>query len=123
MAGDIAPLVFDRRPYTVYYQDMQGKVQEIKRTPAPKLHDALPTDTVDLLTTKSDDFRAGDSLTVQHINPRYPNTLQVRSNSGETTFVEYFDVNLRNEIAPRQDGRDPMDQPSVKINNRYLTWP
>ncbi|MBM4250451.1 MAG: hypothetical protein FJ146_00590 [Deltaproteobacteria bacterium] len=123
MASDIASLVFDRRPYTVYYQDMQGAVQTLKRTPAPKLHEALPTDTVELLSTKSDDFRAGDVMTVQHINPRYPNTLQLRNGSGDTTFVEYLDVNLKNEVAPRQDGRDPMDQPSVKTSNRYLMWP
>ncbi|MEN9836123.1 MAG: hypothetical protein RL011_2316 [Pseudomonadota bacterium] len=123
LAGDVAPLVFDRRPYTVYYQDIQGKVQSIKRTPPPKLHEVLPTDSVELTSTKGDDFRAGDVLTVENINPRYPNTLQLRSGSGDTTFVEYFDVNLRSEIAPRQDGRDPLDQPAVKLSNRYLMWP
>ena len=122
MADGASPIVFDRTPYTVYYQDLHGAVQTLKRTPPPKLHEALPADIVELTATKSDDFKAGDTLTVQHINPRYPNTLQLRNGQGDTTFVDYFDVNLKREIAPRP-GLDPLDQPSISIDNRYLMWP
>ena len=117
MADD--PIRFDRTPYTVHYVDLNGKPQSIRRVPPPKLHDILPTDTVELNTKHSDDFDAGDEYEVSYINPRHANTLQLKNKDGQTAFVEYFDVNLKEEVAPRE-GVDPRDKP---VNNRYLLWP
>lgn len=110
---------FDRKPYTITYRDLNGDVKKIRRVPPPKLHDALPTDVVTLNQKRSDDFDAGDSVEVKHINPRHPNVLQVQNDEGLTTFVNYFDVTMKEEVAPRE-GVDPRDRP---INNRYLLWP
>jgi hypothetical protein len=111
---------FDRKPYTVTYrEDATGQMKTIRRTPPPKLHEALPTDIVELNHKKSDDFRKGDEVEVVYINPRHPNTLKIRNGDGVTTFVEYYDANLKEEVAPRPDV-DPRDRP---VNNRYLLWP
>ena len=110
---------FSRRPYTVTYRDMEGVQRTIKRTPPPKLHDALPTDVVSLNRKRNDDFDAGGEFEVKSINPRHPNTLQLEDDDGRTTFVDYFDVTLEKEVAFR-DGVDPRDKP---VNNRYLLWP
>ena len=110
---------FSRSPYTVTYLDLQGKQQTLRRVPPPKLHEMLPTDIVELTTRKNEDFETGDLADVYHINVRHPNVLQLRNDDGLTTFVEYFDVDLHEEVAPRP-GRDPRDLPD---NNRYLIWP
>ena len=122
MADASSPISFSRTPYIVTYQDLQGNQQTLRRTPPPKLHDILPNDVVELTVTKSDDFQAGESALVDNINPKHANTLQLKNSRGDTTFLDYFDVNLLNEVAPRE-GRDPVDQPSVQISNRYLMWP
>jgi hypothetical protein len=113
------PIRFSRVPYTVTYQDLAGKIQTIRRVPPPKLHDALPTDIVELTQKHSDDFEAGDEAEVQYINPKHPNVLQIRNGKGDTAFIDYFDMNLIDEVAPRA-GVDPRDKPQ---NNRYLLWP
>ena len=82
------PIKFDRTPYKVVYQDLQGKLQTISRTPPEKLHDALPEDVVTLDRRRSDDFVAGEDYEVKHINPRHPNTLQLMRADGATTFVD-----------------------------------
>jgi hypothetical protein len=110
---------FDRKPYIVTYKDEQGVLKQIKRTPPPKLHEALPTDVVQLTRKHSDDFRDGDELEVSYISPRQPNVLQVKNGSGQTAFVDYYDMNLIDEVAPR-NGVDPRDKPA---NNKYLLWP
>ena len=110
---------FDRTPYKVTYQDLNGKMQTIRRVPPPKLHDMLPTDIVELTQKKSDDFRDGDQVEVKAINPRHANTLQLVNQNGDTTFMDYYELNLIDEVAPR-DGVHPMDRPK---NNRYLIWP
>lgn len=112
-------IYFSRRPYTVTYTDLQGEKKSIRRVPPPKLHEALPTDVVELNRKRSDDFPAGDDYEVSYINPRHPNTLQLKNDDGQTTFVEYFDVTLEEERAPRA-GVDPRDRP---VNNKYLLWP
>jgi hypothetical protein len=117
MADD--PIVFSRTPYTVRYVDQSGKQQTIRRVPPEKLHPMLPTDVVELTQKRSDDFKEGDAVEVQYINPRHPNVLQLKNDRGDTTFVEYYDLNLKEEVAPR-DGVDPRDRP---VNNRYLLWP
>jgi hypothetical protein len=122
MADDSSPIQFSRAPYAVSFHDLHGQLQTIRRVPPPKLHDALPTDRVELTTKKSDDFREGDEVTVKYINPRHPNTLQLVNGNGDTTFVDYYDVNLVNEVAPRTD-RLVSDRPSATVSNRYLMWP
>lgn len=111
---------FDRTPYTVTYQDLEGKTQKIRRTPPPKLHPALPTDRVILTRKKNDDYDKGDDFEVVNISPRQPNVLQIRGKNG-TTFIDHYDIDIENviEIAPR-DGVDPRDKP---VNNKYLLWP
>jgi hypothetical protein len=113
------PVVFNRTPYTVRYVDMNGKQQTIRRVPPEKLHPMLPTDVVELTEKRSDDFKAGDTVEVKYINPRHPNVLQLQNDRGDTTFVEYYDLNMKEEVAMR-DGEDPRDKP---INNKYLLWP
>jgi hypothetical protein len=110
---------FSRRPYTVTYRDLEGEMQTIRRRPPPKLHRALPSDIVSLTRGKNDDFREGDEFTVKHINPRHPNVLQVADDDGLATFVDYYDMNLEEEVALRE-GQDPRDVP---LNNEYLLWP
>jgi len=113
------PIKFDRKPYFVSWKDDQGNIKRIRRVPPPKLHEALPTDIVELTKSRSDDFKSGDDVTVKHINPRHPNVLQVENSSGQTTFVNYFDMDLKERVAPR-DGVRPEDMPE---RNRYLRWP
>ena len=111
---------FDRTPYKVTYQDLNGKMQTIRRVPPMKVHDMLPTDIVELTQKKSDDFLEGDQVEVKNINPRHANTLQLINDDGETTtFMDYYELNLIDEVAPRR-GVDPRDKRS---NNRYLVWP
>ena len=124
MADDIGPISFPRTPYTVTYQDLQGKLQSIRRLPPPKLHDILPTDVVELTHKKNDDFAAGDQYTVKNISPRQPNTLQIVNSQGDTTFVDYFDVNLLGELSPSKlNAEVSSDQPNLRLSNRYLMWP
>jgi hypothetical protein len=113
------PIKFDRTPYTITYKDSEGKMQKIRRVPPPKLHDALPTDVVELKRRRNEDFREGDILSVKHINPRHPNVLQVSNNEGLTTFVDAHDMELKEKNALRP-GEDLLDRPQ---NNRYLRWP
>lgn len=117
MADDA--IKFDRTPYKITYQDAQGKLQTVRRVPPQKLHPILPTDIVELNIKENDDFRAGDEAEVAYINPRHANILQIRNSKGDTKFVPYFDVDLKEEVAPRE-GVDPRDKPA---NNRYLLWP
>lgn len=110
---------FNRTPYKVTYYDQHGEKKTIRRVPPAKLHDALPTDKVELTSKRSDDFDAGGVFTVKHINPRHPNTLQLEDDDGRTTFVDYFNTQLRQKIAPRS-GIDVRDE---AVNNNYLLWP
>ena len=111
-------ITFDRRPYNVsYFKD--GKKVTIRRVPPEKLHDALPLDRVQLNVRHSDDFPEGETYTVKNVTNRQPNILQLENSDGQTTFVPYFDAELKQRIAPR-NGIDPRDEP---INNRYLLWP
>lgn len=113
------PIKFDRKPYFVTWKDDKGEMQRIRRVPPPKLHEALPEDLVKLTRGKSDDFKEGAELTVKHINPRHPNTLQLVNEDGQTTFVDYYDAELTERRAAR-DGMEPKDLPE---RNRYLRWP
>lgn len=110
---------FPRTPYKVTYQDLHGVTKTIRRVPPPKLHEALPTDIVKLTSKRSDDFDVGDEVEVANISWKQPNTLQVKDGNGATTFVEFYDIELKEERAVR-DGVDPRDRPQ---NNRYLLWP
>ncbi len=110
---------FDRAPYKVTYVDLHGEKKTLRRVPPAKLHDALPTDVVRLDRKRSDDFQAGQDYEVAGISPRQPNVLQLKRTDGQTTFVEYFDTTLKEEVAVRE-GVDPRDRPQ---NNKYLLWP
>lgn len=110
---------FSRKPYLVTYNDLNGEKHTIRRVPPPKLHPMLPTDVVELTRKKNDDFQAGDEFEVIHINQRHPNVLQLQDDDGKTTFVDFYDATLKEEVALR-DGVDPRDRP---VNNRYLLWP
>jgi hypothetical protein len=110
---------FSRKPYTISYTDLKGEHKTIRRVPPAKMHEALPTDIVELTRKKSDAFDEGEEYEVKHINPRHPNVLQLVGDDGRTTFVEHYDIRLEEEVADRP-GKDPRDKP---INNRYLLWP
>ena len=112
-------IVFSRKPYTVSYVDQEGNLQKIRRVPPPKLHEALPTDRVELTSKHSDDFDTGDVVTVKSINPRHANTLKVENSKGQTTFVSYFEMFLKEKKVAR-GGVAIKDQPE---NNEYLLWP
>ena len=109
---------FDRTPYNVTYMQ-DGKQVTIRRVPPEKLHDILPTDKVELNLRHSDDFEAGEKYSVKGVSSRQPNILQIENDAGQTTFVPYFDAELKSKVAAR-NGVDPRDEP---INNRYLLWP
>lgn len=113
------PIQFDRKPYFVSYIDTEGKQQKIRRVPPPKLHDALPTDKIQLTKKRSDDFNEGDIVTVSSINPRHANTLKVENKDGQTTFVDYYDMVLKEKRAAR--GGIPAEQ--LPERNKYLLWP
>lgn len=110
---------FPRTPYKVTYQDLQGETKTIRRVPPPKLHEALPTDIVKLTRKKNDDFDAGDEFEVAGISWKQPNTLQLKDDDGNMTFVDFYDIELKEERALR-DGVDPRDRPQ---NSKYLLWP
>jgi hypothetical protein len=113
------PVIFDRKPYIVSYIDNDGKQQKIRRVPPPKLHEALPTDKVELTTMRSDDFAKGDVVTVKSISPRQPNTLKVENSAGNTTFIGYNEMVVKEKLQAR-DGIPPERMPD---RTKYLLWP
>ncbi|MEZ4741148.1 MAG: hypothetical protein R3B45_01650 [Bdellovibrionota bacterium] len=110
---------FSRRPYTVKYYDLHGDLKEITRRPPKKIHNILPTDKVELRVGKNDDWPGGEVYTAKHINPKHPNTIQIKNDNDVATFVSALDLNLEEKIN-YGDGRDPRDEP---INSGYLSWP
>jgi hypothetical protein len=112
-------IIFDRKPYTISYMDQEGNQQKIRRVPPPKLHEALPTDKVELAKKHSDTFDAGDVVTVTAINKRHANTLKVENADGKTTFISYTEMFLKDKNAPR-NGVNPRDEPE---RSQYLLWP
>jgi len=113
------PIQFDRKPYFISYVDAEGVQQKIRRVPPPKLHDALPTDRVELTRKHSDDFKDGDVMTVVGVSPRQPNTLKVQNADGQTTFISHYDMLLKEKRSMR-DGIPPERLPE---RNQYLLWP
>lgn len=108
----------DRRPYTVtYYKN--GEKHTIRRRPPKKQHNLLPTDIVELKSKRSDDFLAGESYELKHINNRHPNTLQLTDGDGKTTFVSHRDVELKEAFIERP-GVITVDAAETQ---RYLLWP
>lgn len=110
---------FNQKPYQVVYKDFHtNELKTVNRRPAEKQHLILPTDKVELTQKKNDDFEEGEEFTVKHISYRAPNVLQLKNDDNQTTFVNYFDTNLVEEVAyrnkPRIDDED---------SNRYLIWP
>lgn len=119
---------FTREPYTVtYYKN--GEKQTIRRRPPPKLHDALPEDTVMLTRGKNDDWREGEKFKVKTIQNRSPNTLQLVNEEGLTTFVDHYDMQLVTQPIDRvHDGRVSREEAKAQgidlsVDNRYLLWP
>lgn len=121
------PVRFDRKPYYISYVDSEGHQQKIRRVPPPKLHNALPTDKVELRTRRSDNFQAGDEVTVKHINPRHPNVLQVENGDGKTTFISHYDMRFEQkggQVSEIQTGSPASDDSdSSPISSSYLDWP
>jgi hypothetical protein len=113
------PIQFDRKPYFISWKDENGEMRKIRRVPPPKLHEALPEDIVELTKAKSDDFKSGSKAVIKHINPRHPNTLQLINGEGQTTFVNYNEVELKEMVAPR-NGMSVQDLPD---RQKYLLWP
>lgn len=109
---------FDRKPYTVRYM-VEGKRQSYRRRPPPKLHDMLPTDVVSLKRSKNEDFAKGDTYSVKTISPRQPNVLQITDSDGQSTFVDYYDLELNERVSPRE-GKEVFE---FEENQRYLLWP
>jgi hypothetical protein len=114
---------FDRKPYIVHYVDQEGKQQSIRRVPPPKLHTAMPTDKVELTKKLSDNFDAGDELTVKSINPRHANILKVENGQGQTTFISHYDMKVKDKIAPRLESEAAASGEDIPIQNDYLLWP
>ncbi|APJ04254.1 hypothetical protein [Silvanigrella aquatica] len=109
--------VYDRTPYIVeYYKD--GEKQTIRRVPPPKLHDMEEGDDVTIARKKGDDWDSGDKVEIKGINQRQPNTLTIKKENGDYTFLPYDDVELKEKSAAHyiREGRDP-------IGSQYLLWP
>jgi hypothetical protein len=119
MSDDQSNVGWSRKPYTITYLDLRGEKNTIRRVPPPKLHDMLPTDKVELRFQKNADFLQGDQFEIKHINPRHPNVLQLVNDEEATTFVDYYQTELQEEVAQRP-GISPMEHPN---NTRYLMWP
>lgn len=115
----LSEIRFSQRPYTVQYR-RDGEVRQYRRQPPPKLHEALPTDIVEIKNSASTHWREGESYEVKHINWKHPNVLQIKNDDGETTFVNYHDIALKKKVAPRGDTADVQSDPQA---NRYLQWP
>lgn len=114
-----SPIHFKRKPYFVVYKDLHtGELKRIKRRPPPKNHAALPTDMVELTTKRGTNWEKGEEFEVKHIGYRTPNTLQLKDDEGNTTFVSSFEVKLTKEVAYR--GPKTAKQ---KRMGAYLTWP
>jgi hypothetical protein len=116
---------FDRKPYTISYTDSEGNLKKIRRVPPPKLHNALPTDKVELTRKHSDQFRAGEEVTVKSINPRHPNTLKVENADGETTFINHYEMFLKEKITRNTpaSSAESSDEEIPSDRNKYLLWP
>lgn len=109
---------FDRKPYTVRYTK-DGEQQTYRRRPAKKLHDMLPKDQVRLTRAKNADFAVDDTYSVKHISPRQPNVIQIADEEGNSTFVDYYDLELNQRLSPR-DGKEFFE---LEENQKYLLWP
>lgn len=105
--------------YTVTWFD-NGEKKTMRRIPPPKLHTMLPEDIVELKSKRSDDFLEGKNYEIKGISPRHPNTIQIKNDEGQTTFVEYFKLEPEEKRILNADG-------SLSINNsklnKYLRWP
>lgn len=120
MASNDSPYItFSRKPYTVTTTNMRGETQTVRRRPPLKNHPVLPTDIVELSSTRYQDFEEGDEFEVKHVNRRNPNVLHLVDDDGNTTFIEAQHVELEEMVAPRR-GVWGLDHPE---NNRYLRWP
>lgn len=114
-----SPVYFSRQPYKVtYFKD--GEKQTLQRRPPPLLHQMLPNDVVELTRPKNGDFGVGENFTIKHINPRHPNTIQITNDDGVSTFVDHFDLQLEEMIAPREGAAGEKVR---EYDSRYLTWP
>ena len=107
----------ERKPYTVRYKDFQtNEIKTITRRPPQKLHTLLPEDVVQLSEAKNQDWPQGAEAKISHISVRAPNTLKLKKENQETTFVSYRDVigvetakDLKEGLGSQREG--------------YLIWP
>ncbi|MBP6219113.1 MAG: hypothetical protein KA436_11055 [Oligoflexales bacterium] len=109
------------KPYSVSYKDFHtGEVKKILRRPPEKLHTFLEDDIVELKSSRTKDWPAGEDLTVKHINYRNPNVLQLAKAKGESSFFVYDEVDLVEKVNFSEGAQPQIDDP---IANRYLLWP
>ena len=128
MAAPMDGVSNDRKPYFVSWKDAQGQMQRIRRTPPPKLHDLNTGDEATLDRRLGDDFPAGSNVDIEASNPRHPNILKLKNDSGQTTFVPYFDLTGKVRRFRTVDGeRVQIENQSTSsdeyIDSSYLEWP
>lgn len=107
-------------PYIVSWYE-NGEKKTMRRVPPPRLHQMLPTDIVELKSKRSDDFKAGEEFEIKHIANRHPNTIQLVNSRGETTFVGFHHLELKEEVAERPGRLRGYVENSRK--NAYIPWP
>ncbi len=115
----IKPPTASNGAYNVTWSE-NGVKKTIRRIPPPRLHTMLPEDVVELTTKRSDDFLKGEDYEIKAINPRHPNTIQIKNSEGQTTFVEYFKLEPEEKRILNADGTVAIN--TAKIN-KYLRWP
>ena len=115
---DINPAIL-RGPYQQTYKDFHtGELITIRRSPPTTLHSMLPTDIVELSTRKNSDWEQGEVATIEHINYKQPNVLQL-TKGDQSTFMLYNEVNLKEAVAERND----VPRLDRAVANKYLLWP
>ena len=118
----MAEVKFDRSPYKVTYYK-EGKMHTIRRVPPPKLHDAMPGDTVTITNKKNDDWQEGQTVKVKNITSRQPNVLQVEKEDGKYTFLDYRDVKLNERPPVTAETTEQAERDADPIGSKYLLWP
>jgi hypothetical protein len=122
MAAPTIPPLPSVGPGQALYRDFHSKEWKVqKRTPTEKLHDILPTDIVEIRSQKNADFKEGERVPVETLNPHSPNILRLVRESGESTHLPYTDLLLKEKVASRlKPGESVAD---IEELNRYLLWP
>lgn len=113
-----------RAPYNVRYRTPDGEVKAIRRVPPPRLHDLVPDDVVTISQKRSDNWEAGEDVTVVGVNERHPNTLWVEDSDGKRTFLSYSDVKGQPKSRGDQEYVEEIrERKRDPIGSDYLLWP